>query len=161
MFFASKIACSGMVFLLMTPWISGSRPTPLDSGANLSSEAPREIHGNDIKEMQQTLQNNGHSRGKIDGILDLRTGASIGRFQKAQNLPVTGQLDVQTAGKLGVRPEVREETSYQTTQEKPSAGIKWAQVSRRTGRTPRKPVKEWARTVPPAEPTSEPAKEHE
>jgi peptidoglycan hydrolase-like protein with peptidoglycan-binding domain len=150
MFFASKIAYSGIVFLLMTPWISGPRPTPVDSGSNLSSEVPGETHGNDVKEMQQTLQDNGHYRGKVDGVLGLRTRASIRGFQKAANLPVTGQLDVQTAGRLGVRPEVRKETSYETTQEKPSAGIKWAKGSRRTSRTPQKPDKEWARTVPPS-----------
>ena len=149
MLFASKVACSGIVFLLMTPWISGPRPMPVDSGSNLSREAPTETHGNDLKQMQQTLQDNGHYRGKIDGMLGLRTRASIRGFQKAQNLPVTGELDVRTARKLGVLPEIREATSYETTQEKPSAGIKWAKGSRRTGRTPRKPVKELAQTVPP------------
>jgi len=148
MFFASKIACSGIVFLLMTPWISGPRPTPLDSGA--SSEGPEERHWNDVQEMQKKLQDGGHYRGKIDGRLGLRTRASIRGFQKAQNLPATGQLDVQTARKLGVLPEVREATGYETTQEKPSACIKWAKGSRRTGRTPRKPVKELAQTLPPA-----------
>ena len=152
MLFASKLACSGIVFLLMTPWISGPRPTPVDAGSNLSGEVPRETHGNDVKQMQQmqqTLQDNGHYRGKVDGVLGLRTRASIRGFQKAQNLPVTGELDVRTARKLGVLPEIREATSYETTQEKPSAGIKWAKGSRRTGRTPRKPVKELAQTVPP------------
>ena len=149
MLFASKVACSGIVFLLMTPWISGPRPMPVDSGSNLRREVPTETHGNDVKQMQQTLQDNGHYRGKLDGMLGLRTRASIRGFQKAQNLPVTGELDVRTARKLGVLPEVREATSYETTQEKPSAGIKWAKGSRRTGRTPRKPVKELAQTVPP------------
>jgi peptidoglycan hydrolase-like protein with peptidoglycan-binding domain len=154
MFFVSKVGCSGIVFLLMTPWISGPRPTPrptpLSSGASLSSEVSGETRWNDFKVMQQTLQDEGHYQGKIDGVLGLRTRASIRGFQRAVNLPVTGQLDVQTAGKLGVRPEVREETSYETTQEKPSAGIKWANSSRRTGRTPRKPVKKSAQTIPPA-----------
>jgi len=154
MFFASKIACSGIVFLLMTLWISGPRPTPRPtpraSGASLGSEVPEETHWNDVKQMQQTLQDGGHYRGNIDGMLGLRTRASIRGFQKAQNLPVTGELNLQTARKLGVLPEVREPTSDETTQEKPSAGIKWAKGSRRTGRTPRKPVKELAQTVPPA-----------
>jgi peptidoglycan hydrolase-like protein with peptidoglycan-binding domain len=150
MFFATKIAYSGIVFLLMTPWISGPGRTPVHSGSNLSSEVPSETYGNDVKQMQQKLQDNGHYRGKIDGAVGLRTRASIRGFQKTQNLPVTGQLDVQTARKLGVLPEVREATTYETTQEKPSAGIKWAKGSRRTGRTRRKPAKELAQTVPPA-----------
>ena len=141
MFFASKIVCSGIVFLLMTPWTSGPHPMPLDSGTDLSSEMPA---GNqirdDVKEMQQTLQDEGHYRGKIDGMFGLRTRASIRGFQKAEHLPVTGQLDVQTASKLGVRPESRGDTGDET-QDKPSAGITWAEGSRRSGRTLQKPAK--------------------
>jgi peptidoglycan hydrolase-like protein with peptidoglycan-binding domain len=150
MFFASKVACSGIVFLLMTPWISGPRPTPLDSGATLDSETPEGTPGDDVKEMQQTLQDEGHYQGKVDGVLGLRTRASIRGFQRAERLPVTGQLDIRTAGKLGVRPEVRGETSDEASQNKPSAGIKWARGSRRVRVTPRKPVKESVPTVPPA-----------
>jgi hypothetical protein len=144
MFLACKIACSGIVFLLMTPWISGPLPTPVDSGTNHSAEGPGETHCNDVEGMQQILQDEGHYRGKIDGVVGLRTRASIRRFQKAENLPVTGQLDVQTAGKLGVRPESREDTGYETTQEKPSAGILWPRGSRRSGQTSLKPVKKSA-----------------
>ena len=159
MLFASKIVCSGIVFLLMTPWTSGPHPLPLDSGTNLSSElvaddgrgskAPEEVPGNNVKEMQQTLQDEGHYRGKIDGMFGLRTRASIRGFQKAEHLPVTGQLDVQTASKLGVRPESRGDTGDET-QDKPSAGITWAEGSRRSGRTLQKPAKNWHRAVPPA-----------
>ena len=74
-------------------------------------------------------------------MFGLRTRASIRGFQKAENLPVTGQLDTQTAGKLGVRPEVRGEIGYDFAKGKPSAGISWAEGSRRTGRTLRKTVK--------------------
>ncbi|MGP0019770.1 MAG: peptidoglycan-binding domain-containing protein [Candidatus Sulfotelmatobacter sp.] len=141
MLFASKIACSGIVFLLMTPWISGPHPTPVDSGINLSNEVPEETAWNDVQGMQQILQDDGLYHGKIDGVFGLRTRASIREFQKAENLPVTGQLDAQTASKLGVRPESREDTGYDTTQDKPSAGIEWAKGSRRSSRTLRKPAK--------------------
>lgn len=160
MFFASKIACSGIVFLLMTPWISGPRPMPVDSGTNLSRELvvdgglalkePEETPGNDVKEMQQTLQNKGHYGGKVDGVFGLRTRASIREFQKAESLPVTGQLDVRTAGKLGIRPEVRRETGYEAPQDKPSAGIKWVRGSRRSSQALRKATKKSGLTVPPA-----------
>lgn len=160
MFLASKIVCSGIAFVLMTPWISGPRPRPLDSGANLSrelvvagswsSKEPKETPADDVKEMQQTLQDKGHYGGRVNGVFGLRTRASIREFQKAVSLPVTGQLDVRTAGKLGVRPEVRRNTGYQTSQYKPSAGIEWARGSRRSGRTLQKIVKKSAPTVPPA-----------
>ena len=152
MFLASKAAWAGIVFILLTTGISGPRPTPLASGANLSKEVPvdghrNDVNQNDVKKMQQTLQGKGYYRGEVDGVLGLRTRASIRGFQKAENLPVTGQLDAQTAGKLGVRPEGREETDYETAKGKPSAGIKWAKGSGRTSKTPRKAVK----TVPAPE----------
>jgi peptidoglycan hydrolase-like protein with peptidoglycan-binding domain len=91
--------------------------------------------------MQQTLQDKGHYRGEVDGVFGLRTRASIRGFQKAENLPVTGQLDTETAGRLGVRPEGREETGEETTKGKPSAGIRWAKGARRTSKPLRKAVK--------------------
>jgi peptidoglycan hydrolase-like protein with peptidoglycan-binding domain len=144
MLFASKIGCSGIVFILLTTWISGPRRTPIDSGVNLSREATADTPGNDIKKTQQTLQDRGQYHGKIDGVPGLRTRASIRGFQKAESLPVTGQLDAQTADKLAVRPEVREETRHETTQDKPSAGIKWTRGSGRTSKTPRQLVKKSA-----------------
>ena len=147
---AGKVGCVGVVFLLLTTWISGPRTTPLASRENLSREERGDKHWNDVndvkalnavKQVQQTLQDEGHYRGKIDGALGLRTRASIREFQRAENLPVTGQLDVQTAGKLGVTPEVRTETSYETTKDKPSAGIKWTKDSRRPSRARRSAVK--------------------
>jgi len=105
---------------------------------------------NDVKKIQEALQDNGQYGAKVDGVLGLRTRASIREFQRAENLPVTGQLDTETAGKLGVRPEGREETGYVATQGKPSAGIKWDEGSRRRSKTLPKAVKRPARTVPPA-----------
>src|ERR1035437_3305256 len=141
MFLASKAALAGIVFIMLTTGISGPRPTARASGANLGKEVPAVGPRNDVKKMQETLQEKGHSRGKVDGVFGLRTRASIRAYQKAENLPVTGHLDNQTAGKLGVAPEVREEIGYETTQGKPSAGIRWAERSRRTGKTLRKTVK--------------------
>ena len=150
MFLAGKATSAAIVFLLLATGISGPRPTPLVFGSNFSQEVPAVAHPNDVKKIQQTLQDQGQYRGKVDGVFGLRTRASIRGFQKAENLPATGQLDTQTAGKLGVRPEVREETGYQIPQDKPSAGIKWTKGSRRTSKTLRKPIKRLARTVPPA-----------
>ena len=141
MLLASKAACAGIIFVVLATGISEPLPTPLPSGSSLGKEVPGLAHPNDVIKMQQTLQDKGHYRGKVDGVFGLRTRASIRGFQKAENLPVTGQLDTQTAGKLGVRPEVREEIGYNTAQGKPSAGISWAEGSRRTGRTLRKAVK--------------------
>ena len=141
MFLASKAAWAGIVFILLTTGISGPRPTPLASGANVSKEVPTAGNRNDVKKMQEMLKGKGHYRGEVDGVFGLRTRASIRGFQEIENLPVTGQLDTQTAGKLGVRPEGREETGYETTKGKPSAGIKLAKGSGRKSKTLWKAVK--------------------
>jgi hypothetical protein len=90
--------------------------------------------------VQETLRNKGHYRSKVDGVFGLRTGAGIRAYQRAESLPVTGQLDTQTAGKFGVRPEDREETGYETASGKPSAYMNRAKRSG-TSKTPRKAIK--------------------
>ena len=138
MFLAGKAASAGIVFLLLAVGISGPRPVPLASRPNLSEEVPAVGHRNDVKKMQQTLRDKGHYHGEVDGVLGLRTRASIRRFQKAENLPATGKLDAQTASKLGVRPDGREQTCCETKQDKPSAGVRRAEG--RPGKTSRKEV---------------------
>ena len=141
MLLAGKAAWAGIVFIFLTLEVSGPRPAPLALGAHLSKEVPAVRNRNDVRKIQQTLQGKGHYRGEVDGVFGLRTQASIREFQKAENLPVTGQLDTETADKLGVRPEGREETGDETTKGKPSAGIKWAEGSGRTRKLVRKALK--------------------
>ncbi len=141
MLLAGKAIGAGITFLLLTIGTSGTRPATLPSGPGLSQEGRGWAYPNDVRKMQQTLRDKGHYRGEVDGVFGLRTRASIRGFQKVERLPITGQLDASTAVKLGVRLEVREETSYGATQGKPSAGIKWGQGSGRTSKTLRKPVR--------------------
>jgi peptidoglycan hydrolase-like protein with peptidoglycan-binding domain len=156
MFSATKAAWAGIVFLLLTTWVSGPRPATLASGVSLSKEVPSGvISPNDVRNMQQILYNRGHYRGKIDGVFGLRTQASIRTFQKAENLSLTGRLDTQTAGTLGITLDATEsgssnsgqaigrdsaETGRETTKDKPSAGIKWAKGSGRSRKTRAKAV---------------------
>jgi peptidoglycan hydrolase-like protein with peptidoglycan-binding domain len=141
MLLASKAAWSGIVFVLLMTGISGPRPTPRASRANLSDEVPGVGYRNEVKKMQQILRSKGYYSGEVDGVFDLRTRASIRGFQKAENLSVTGRLDMQTAGLLGVRQEARWETSYETTKDKPSAGITLDRGSGRTSKKLWKPLK--------------------
>ena len=126
MLLASKAAWAGIVFILLTTGISAPRRTTLASGAPLSEEVPLAGPPTDVNTIQEALRNKGHYRGKIDGVFGLRTRASIRAYQKSENLRVTGQLDTQTATKLGVRPGGRDQTGHETPQGKPSAGIKSA-----------------------------------
>jgi peptidoglycan hydrolase-like protein with peptidoglycan-binding domain len=58
-----------------------------------------------IKSAQQSLSDKGFYHGSVDGKTGPRTRAGIREYQKSESLPVTGRLDVATAGRLGVVPE--------------------------------------------------------
>ena len=57
------------------------------------------------KKLQETLRDKGYDPGPIDGVMGSQTRAAIRQYQKAENLPVTGHVDGETAGKLGVGQE--------------------------------------------------------
>src|SRR5690348_10153433 len=98
MFISTKASWAGLVFILLMTGISRPRPARLASGPNPSKEVSAVWHRAGVQKMEETLRDKGHYRGKIDGFVGLRTRASIRAFQKAENLPATGQLDSQTAG---------------------------------------------------------------
>jgi len=138
MLLAGKLAGTGFAIILLAMGISGPLSTPLAPAPKLSTEVPEFAHSKNVTRMQQTLHDQGHYRGKVDGVFGLRTRASIRAYQKTENLPVTGQLDTQTAAKLVTTAEVRDENGHDTALVKPSAGVKWADGSRRKSKLPRK-----------------------
>lgn len=69
--------------------------TPIASAA--SSE--------DIGTVQKSLSDKGYDAGPVDGVPAPRTRASIRQCQASEKLTVTGRLDAETVGKLGVGPE--------------------------------------------------------
>jgi len=56
----------------------------------------------DIRQVQIALKNRGYDPGEINGMLSSDTQEAIRKFQAANNLPVTGDLDDRTQGTLGV-----------------------------------------------------------
>ena len=104
---ASKIGWSKIAFALLTAgMLVPAFPPTASAGSDSSKEGVTAfIVKNEIRKVQDTLRDKGHYRGKIDGVLGLRTRASIRAYQKAETLPVTGQVDTRTADGLGVRPE--------------------------------------------------------
>jgi peptidoglycan hydrolase-like protein with peptidoglycan-binding domain len=146
---ANKIGSAGIAFALLTAGMSvqGFPRNPAASDSNEQGVSTFVIK-NEIRKMQETLLIKGHYRGKVDGVFGLRTRASIRAYQKAENLPVTGQVDARTADRLGIRPESNWDNLKSTGQEKgrgsdraideikrdkPSAGIRRAE--RRTNKT--------------------------
>jgi peptidoglycan hydrolase-like protein with peptidoglycan-binding domain len=151
---ASKIGRAGIAFILLTTGmlLPGFQRSAAASDSNEPGVAAFVIK-NEITKMQEILRDKGHYRGKVDGVFGLRTRASIRAYQKAENLPVTGQVDRRTADGLGLRPESNwnnsqsvgrrdghgsDRTGGEIKREKPSAGIKWAQGSGRTRKILRK-----------------------
>ena len=114
------------------------RGTAHAAGSDSNKEGVTALPQTEIKEMQETLRNTGHYQGKIDGVFGLQTRASIRAYQKAENLPETGQLDTQTAGKLGVRLEGHEEAGSEITKSKPSAYVQRVAGAERTTKARRK-----------------------
>ena len=62
-----------------------------------------------VMAMQQALRDKGFDPGPIDGAVGPKTTAAVRAYQKAENLALTGQMDRDTAAKLGVTG-VRAET---------------------------------------------------
>ena len=157
MFLASKIEWAGIVFTLLTTAML-VQGVPRSAAA---SDLPQEgvgpfVRKNEITKMQESLRDKGHYRSKIDGVFGLRTRASIRAYQKAENFPITGQVDTRTADGLGVRPESTwnnsqsagrdaghssDRTGSEVERGKPSANVNWTNGSRRTSKTLGKPVK--------------------
>jgi peptidoglycan hydrolase-like protein with peptidoglycan-binding domain len=106
MFLAGRAARAAIVFIIfLTTGISGSRAKLLASGPAPSRKTPAVGHRNEIKHLQETLRSKGHYRGKVDGVFGLRTRASIRAYQKAENFPISGEVDAWTADGLGIRAE--------------------------------------------------------
>ncbi len=130
MFIATRASGAGIVFLLLTAWISGpSSAVPIgdpDEGAPAVAHPSAVNHAvnRDVNQMQQLLLDRGDYRGKVDGVLGLRTRSGIRAYQKAEHLPVTGQLDPTTADKLGILAENSQHAFSAIRPQKPSAGIR-------------------------------------
>jgi peptidoglycan hydrolase-like protein with peptidoglycan-binding domain len=105
MYRTSKVVWVRFVFSILTTGVLGLSMTPLASAVKPSEEQPAGLNHQDIKKVQETLHDKGYYNGKVDGIIGPQTRAGIRQYQKSEKLPVTGHLDAETSGKLGVGPE--------------------------------------------------------
>jgi len=105
MFQSSKEKWARVVFIFLATGVLGLSLMPLAFGVNLSEEQPALMNQDNIRIVQETLRDKGYYSGQVDGILGPQTRAGIRQYQKSENLPVTGHLDGETSGKLGVGPE--------------------------------------------------------
>lgn len=56
--------------------------------------------GEDVKELQKKLAEQGHYKGVIDGMYGRQTKAAVTSYQKANNLTVDGMAGPQTQGSI-------------------------------------------------------------
>ena len=105
MYLKSKNVWARVILTFLLTGMLGLSLTSLASAVDPSEEKPAVLHHKDIKKVQETLRDKGYDTGKVDGVLGPRTREGIRQYQKSENLPVTGNLDAETAGKLGVGPE--------------------------------------------------------
>jgi Putative peptidoglycan binding domain len=59
-----------------------------------------------VRAVQEKLRDGGFYLGKIDGTYSTELAAALCRYQISNDLPITGQLDTDTAKALGVKPAV-------------------------------------------------------
>ena len=71
----------------------------MDKNPEMGKTGPRR---HDIREVQEALKAKGNDPGPIDGRMGSKTGAALKAFQQANGLKATGQMDNQTAEKLGI-----------------------------------------------------------
>jgi peptidoglycan DL-endopeptidase LytE len=100
-----NVRWTGIVFTIMVIGVLGLSLTLPAFAVNASEEKPAVMSHHDVKKVQESLRDKGHYSGKIDGHLGPETREGIRQYQKSENLQVTGRLDAETAGKLGVGPE--------------------------------------------------------
>ena len=105
MFRTSRSVWARMVFTILTIGVLGLSLTASAFAVTPSEEKSAVLDQQGIKKVQETLHDKGYYKGKVDGILGPQTRAGIRKYQKSENLPVTGHLDGETSGKLGVGPE--------------------------------------------------------
>jgi peptidoglycan hydrolase-like protein with peptidoglycan-binding domain len=101
----SKPAWTRVVFTFLAAGMLGLSLTSLAFAASPDDEKPAVSHRHDITKVQESLRDKGYYHADVDGVLGPQTREAIRQYQKSENLPVTGRLDGETAGKLGVGPE--------------------------------------------------------
>ena len=101
----SKTIWTTVVFTFLVTGMLGLSLTSLAFAASPDEEKPAVSHRHDITKVQESLRDKGYYHADVDGVLGSQTREAIRQYQKSENLPVTGRLDAETAGKLGVGSE--------------------------------------------------------
>ena len=123
-----KIFVAGAIVLALGG--IGSAPAALAHGRHSSTNAEQ------VRQVQQKLNDMGYHAGSVDGVLGPRTEAALRQFQKARYLEPTGHIDSKTLAALD-----REPTDHSTSG-----------VGRQAPRPIETPEQERRRMIPESEP---------
>ena len=81
---------------------SANQPSANDESANSGQNAAANLNQDEIRQVQQALDQKGLDAGRADGKLGPRTKHALNQFQKKQGLRATGSPDDQTLAALGI-----------------------------------------------------------
>jgi hypothetical protein len=85
----------------ITPRRESDSPNPAVGGAAPSKDVPAQ-RPPFVREAQLALRDLGYHPGPIDGTFGPQTRTALLKYQVAEKLPVTGQLDAETMERLDV-----------------------------------------------------------
>ncbi|MGH9454617.1 MAG: peptidoglycan-binding protein [Terriglobia bacterium] len=105
MFQISKAVWTRMALMFLAAAMLGWGLTPQVYAANPGAGKVTMSPHQNIKKAQESLRDKGYYTGRIDGLMGQQTRTAIRKYQKSEDQAVTGRLDAQTAGKLGVGQE--------------------------------------------------------
>lgn len=81
----------------------GSDPTgPAATGGTQAADVRSAQRPAFLREAQRALRDLGYHPGPIDGTFGPQTRSALEKYQLAEKLPVTGQLDAETMARLDV-----------------------------------------------------------
>jgi peptidoglycan hydrolase-like protein with peptidoglycan-binding domain len=89
----------------------GAAPQPSGQGA-----AVVRLNQDQIRQLQQALNDNGFDAGKVDGVMGASTSAALKRFQSKAGLQPTGQIDQQTLALVGLSGQAQPPSGQSTGQ---------------------------------------------
>jgi hypothetical protein len=84
------------------PGQAGTIPEQMQQPNTTTQQGVSGLSSDQVKRVQEALKAKGMNPGTISGTMNPTTQQALRDFQKANNLPVTGVLDQNTADKLGV-----------------------------------------------------------
>jgi carboxyl-terminal processing protease len=110
----------------------GSEKSPMETDVK-SEQYSKET----IKDVQEALKAKGHEPGAIDGTLNQKTQQALRDFQQKNNLTATGNLNQETARKLGVSLDDKK-TGSKSGAAKGNAGASSSSLGGKSGATQKK-----------------------